>query len=66
MNIIDHLHPTSSCGKDGLSTKVLKLIKTEINEAVTLIINHSIPTGIFDDDDAIFFNYRPIYILPAV
>ena len=47
MNIIDHLHPKSSCGKDGLSTKVLKLIKTEINEAVTLIINHSIPTDIF-------------------
>ena len=48
MSISDNLHPKSSCVKDGLTTKVLKLIKTEISEAVTLI-NQSIATGIFSD-----------------
>ena len=73
-SMIDNLHPKSSCGKDGLSTKVLMLIKTEISEVVMLIIYQSIATGIFSDklkkikviplfkkgDDSIFDNYRPI------
>ena len=49
MSIIDYLHPKSNCGKDGLSTKVLKLIKNETSELVTLIINQLIATGIFSD-----------------
>ena len=78
--IIDSLKPKSSCGFDGLSTKLLKLIKSDICKPINLILNQSINTGIFPDylkiakvipihkkdDDTLFDNYRPISILPAI
>ena len=80
MEIIDSLKAKSSCGVDGLSVKLLKLIKDEISTALTLVINQSLLSGIFPDqlkiakvipvykkdDPAIFSNYRPISILPAI
>ena len=45
-NVIKNLQSKSSSGKVDLSTKVLKLITVEISEAVKLIINQSIATGI--------------------
>ena len=70
----------TSCGHDGISTKLLKSIKHEASHAITIIMNQSINTGIFPDklkfakaipifkkgDKSLFENYRPISILPAV
>ena len=39
----------SSSGVDGISNKILKCITVEILEAVTLIINQMLKTGIFPD-----------------
>ena len=47
INIIDNLNSKYSFGKDGMSNNLLKLIKNEICESVTLIINQSLTTGIF-------------------
>jgi hypothetical protein len=78
--IIDSLKPKTSCGRDGISVKLLKLIKLAIAKPVTLIINQCFNTGVFPDllkiakilpifkkdDDAVFDNYRPISLLPAI
>ena len=78
--IIESLKTKSSCGDDGLSTKLLKEIKNEICSSITLIVNQMITTGIFPDslkiakiipifkkdDIEIIENYRPISILPAI
>ena len=69
-----------SFGKDGMSNNLLKLIKNEICESVTLIINQSLTTGIFPNklkiakviplfkkgDIYTFDNYRPISLLPSI
>ncbi len=47
--IIDKLAPKTSCGFDGISTKLVKAIKTAILGPVTLIINQMLNTGIFPD-----------------
>ena len=79
-DIIDSLKAKSSCGVDGLSVKLLKLIKDDISTSLTLVINQSLLSGIFPDqlkiakvipiykkdDPAVFGNYRPISILPAI
>ena len=46
-NIIDNLNSKYSFGKYGMSNNLLKLIKNEKCESVTLIINQSLTTGIF-------------------
>ena len=48
-NIIDCLNSKSSCGKDSTLTQLLKSQKDNICEAVTLIVNQSIITGIFQN-----------------
>ena len=47
--IIDSLKAKSSCGVDGLSVKLLKLIKDEISTSLTLVINQSLLSSIFPD-----------------
>ena len=78
--IIESLKTKSSCGDDGLSTKLFKEITNEICSSITLIVNQMITTGIFPDslkiakiipifkkgDIEITENYRPISILPAI
>jgi hypothetical protein len=80
IKIIDKLKPKTSCGKDKISNKLLKLIKCNIAPVLTLIINQSINTGKFPDhlkiakvlpvhkkdSNNIFSNYRPISILSSV
>ncbi len=70
----------TSCGFDGISTKLVKAIKTAILGPVTLIINPMLNTRIFLDklkiakiipihkkgDETLFTNYRPISRLPAI
>jgi hypothetical protein len=50
LKIIDKLKAKNSCGHDGLSTKLIKLIKLEVANPLTLIINQAINTGIFPDE----------------
>jgi len=78
--IIDKLKPKSSSGIDGISNKILKMIKNEILHPFTLIINQSLENGIFPDklkiakvvplhkknEDYLFENYRPISVLPSL
>ena len=47
--IIDNLKPKSSSGVDGISNKLLKVIKNEILDILTLIVNQSLQNGIFPD-----------------
>ena len=77
---IDNLENKTSCGCDGISNKLLKLIKNEISKPITLIVNQSLKTGIFPKafkiakvkpiykkgDKADLNNYRPISLLPTI
>ncbi len=78
--IISKLKSKTSFGWDGLSTKLLKSIKSIMTKPLTLIINQMLNTGIFPDqlklakvcpiykkdDEKLFTNYRPISLLPAI
>ena len=77
---IDNLENKTSCGCDGISNKLLKLIKNEISKPITLIVNQSLKTGIFPKafkiakvksiykkgDKADLNNYIPISLLPTI
>ena len=49
MKAIDRLENKSSSGHDGISNKLLKLVKNELKKPLTLIINQMITTGIFPE-----------------
>ena len=77
---IDKLENKNSSGHDGISNKLLKLLKIELSKSLTLIINQMITTGIFPDsfkiskitplfkkgDVSMLSNYRPISLLPTI
>ena len=77
---IDKLENKNSSGHDGISNKLLKLLKMELSKSLTLIINQMITTGIFPDsfkiskidpifkkgDVSLLSNYRPISLLPTI
>ena len=77
---IDTLENKSSSGHDGISNKLVKLLKNEISKPLTVIINQMLKTGIFPDsfktskivllfkkgDHGLLTNYRPISLLPAI
>ncbi len=77
---IDNLKPKKSTGIDGLSTKLLKMLKNEITEPISILVNKSLNEGIFPDnlkktklipvykskDKENLDNYRPIAILPSI
>ena len=80
VKVIDQLKPKNSCGIDGLSNKLLKVIKHDIIDGLTIMINQCLTTNIFPDrmklakvvplhkknDNDIFDNYRPISLLPSI
>ncbi len=80
IKIINDMKPKSSCGIDGLSMKLLKMIKEVFIEPVLIIINQTLSTGIFPDklkiakvtpvykkdDQTQLANYRPISLLPVI
>lgn len=77
---LSQMKPSHSCGHDSISNNLLKIIKTEISDCLTLIINQSITTGIYPDqlkiakvvpihkknDKLDIKNYRPISVLPTI
>ena len=46
---IDEMHTKVSCGCDGISSRLLKLIKHVLTKSLTLITNQILTTGIFPD-----------------
>ena len=80
LTIINKMDNKSSSGYDGLSNKIIKTIKNEINKPLTYIINQMITSGIFPDSLKIakiiplykkgyinsITNYQSIYLLPTL
>lgn len=78
--IINNLQTKNSTGHDGISTKLIKVLKTTISEPLSIVINQCLNSGIFPeklkiakviplykkDDVNIFTNYRPISLLVAI
>jgi len=78
--VIDSLQSKNSCAADGISSKLLKHLKTVISKPITFIINQCLINGIFPDIlkiarvKSLFKkgdvhdpnNYRPISILPSI
>ena len=80
--IISCLQSKSSCGYDGINSKILKQCSTSLLKPITLIINQSLNTGIFPNKLKIakvipiyknknldinnLNSYRPISILPVI
>ena len=80
LSIINKIKNKYYSGKDEISNKILKSIKDEISEPLTVVMNQSLLTGIFAEklkiakikplhkksDKCCFNNYRPISILPTI
>lgn len=79
LKIINNLKSKKSFGHDRISSALLKQIKLEVIEPLTIVINHSLDTGIFPErlkiakvlpvykkeDETRLENYRPISLLPT-
>ena len=77
---IMNLANKNSCGFDGISTNLLKIIEPAITKPLTILTNQVLCTGMFPDklkiakvipihkkgDATVFNNYRPISLLPAI
>ena len=80
MKTIQNLPSKNSCGVDGISSKLIKIIEPAIIKPLTLLINQVLNTGIFPDelkiakviplfkkdDPKLLTNYRPISLLPTI
>ena len=76
----DNLENKTSSGHDGISNMLLKIIKHDISQSLTIIINQMLTTGIFPDafklskviplfkkgNFSLLVNYRPISLLPTI
>ena len=58
--IINELKPSRSSGHDGLNSELLKLINNDISNAITIILNQSLKSGIFPTELKIA-KVTPIY-----
>ena len=75
-----NLSSKNSCGLDGISSKLIKIIEPAIIKPLTLLINQVLNTGIFPDelkiakviplfkkdDPKLLKNYTPISLLPTI
>ena len=80
ISAINSFENKTSYGCDGISNKLLKLIKNEISKPITLIVNQCLTTGIFPTafkiekvkpiykkgNKSYLNNYRPILLLPTI
>ena len=79
IKLIGNLENKNRSGHDGISNKLLKTIKDDISQSLTIIINQMLTTGIFPEafklskviplfkkgDSSLLVNYRPISLLPT-
>ena len=79
-DVIDNIKPKRSSGLDRISMNLVKAIKDEITDALVILINQTLVTGIFpaslkiakvvpiykNGDINDLSNYRPISVLPAL
>ncbi len=49
IKIINDMNPKSRCGFDGISMKLLQIIRKVFTEPLLIIINQTLSTGIFPD-----------------
>ncbi len=49
-NVIDKLAPKTSFGVDGMSSKLMKIIKDALVKPITTIINQMLINGIFPEN----------------
>ena len=77
LKILSDLKPKTSCGLDGITSKILKMAKEELAGPLTIIINKSICSGEFPQewktskltpvlkkgDATVQSNYRPVALL---
>ena len=77
---IQNLPSKNSCGLDGISSKLIKIIEPAIIKPLTLLINQVLNTGIFPDelkiakviplfkkdDPTLLENHRPISLLSTI
>ena len=77
---IDNLENKNSSGHDGISNTLLKTIKNDISQSLTIIRNQMLTTGIFPDafklskviplfkkgNSSLLVNYRPNSLLPTI
>ena len=77
---IDNMENKNSSVHDGISNTLLKTIKNDISQSLTIILNQMLTTGIFPDafklskviplfkkgDSSLLVNYRPISLLPTI
>ena len=77
---IDEFENKIRSGHDGISNKLLKVIKCNISKSLTIIINQMLTTGIFPNafkvakiipifkkvDSSVLVNYRSISLLPTI
>ena len=80
MKAIDSLENKSSSGHDGISNKIVKLLKNKISKPLTVIINQMLKTVIFPvsfksskivplfkkGDHGLLTNYRSISLLSTI
>ena len=80
IKVINGLKTKASRGIDMISNKLLKIVKNEISEPLTIIINQALNNGVFPkplkiakviplfkkDQDFLFNNYRPVSILSSL
>ena len=80
IKVIDNFENKNSAGHDGISNTLLKTIKNDISQSLTIIINQMLTIGIFPDafklskviplfkkgDSSLLVNYRPISLLPTI
>ena len=78
---INNLPTKNSCGFDGISTKLLKVLEPVIFKSLTLLINQVLYFAVFPDklkiatnviaifkkgDPSLFEGYKPISLLPTI
>ena len=80
LEIINKFSPTKSAGCDNIGNNIIKKVSHEIVRPLTTICNLSLSTGIFPDklkvakiipifikdEPTIFYNYRPVSLLPCI
>jgi len=45
--IVGKMKPSNSCGPDSITSKVIKLVKSEVSPAISVLVNSSLSSGVY-------------------